>query len=273
MGISMPRRKGFTLIELLVVIAIIAILAAILFPVFLAAKAAGQKTKCLSGAKQLANACTMYEGDFEGWMVPGFTSANWGGWYESINPYLRQMNNNGAYQLRGVYLCPSIPYSIVKSTNKEISADVKRCYGYNCYYLGKGYDAATNKWDLHKSSELAKASSTIRILEIWGFGHYDAASKGWGTAYCYPYGKVPRLCDPSQCWPPGWHSGSSVVAWCDGHVSMTRAKPPRPLGNTGQDADYTGVMQKFTGGKRVTFADPDNPDNADPYFRLKAPKP
>ena len=55
----MPKRKGFTLIELLVVIAIIAILAAILFPVFMAAEAQAAKTKCLNNVKQIAQACIM----------------------------------------------------------------------------------------------------------------------------------------------------------------------------------------------------------------------
>jgi len=58
-------RSGFTLIELLVVIAIIAILAAILFPVFAQAKAAAKKTVCLSNEKQIGTAMMMYAGDFD----------------------------------------------------------------------------------------------------------------------------------------------------------------------------------------------------------------
>src|SRR5579872_5783262 len=58
-------RKAFTLIELLVVIAIIAILAAILFPVFAQAKAAAKKTVALSNAKQQALAAIMYAGDVD----------------------------------------------------------------------------------------------------------------------------------------------------------------------------------------------------------------
>lgn len=57
------RRLGFTLIELLVVIAIIAILAAILFPVFAQAKAAAKKTTCISNIKQQLLGATMYTGD------------------------------------------------------------------------------------------------------------------------------------------------------------------------------------------------------------------
>jgi prepilin-type N-terminal cleavage/methylation domain-containing protein/prepilin-type processing-associated H-X9-DG protein len=62
-------RRGFTLIELLVVIAIIAILAAILFPVFAQAKSAAKKTACLSGVKQIALANVMYMGDYDDTVV------------------------------------------------------------------------------------------------------------------------------------------------------------------------------------------------------------
>ncbi|MHB1458738.1 MAG: type II secretion system protein, partial [Armatimonadota bacterium] len=62
----MRRRKGFTLIELLVVIAIIAILAAILFPVFAKAREAARSTSCLSNIKQLGNAFQMYIGENDG---------------------------------------------------------------------------------------------------------------------------------------------------------------------------------------------------------------
>jgi len=62
------NRKGFTLIELLVVIAIIAILAAILFPVFAQAKAAAKKTADLSNLKQHITAVTMYAGDSDDFM-------------------------------------------------------------------------------------------------------------------------------------------------------------------------------------------------------------
>jgi prepilin-type N-terminal cleavage/methylation domain-containing protein/prepilin-type processing-associated H-X9-DG protein len=58
------RRTGFTLIELLVVIAIIAILAAILFPVFARARAKAQQTACLSNMKQISLALVMYASDW-----------------------------------------------------------------------------------------------------------------------------------------------------------------------------------------------------------------
>src|ERR1044072_9009218 len=60
-----PGTRGFTLIELLVVIAIIAILAAILFPVFALAKRAAKKSACLSNLKQVGLAMEMYLADYE----------------------------------------------------------------------------------------------------------------------------------------------------------------------------------------------------------------
>ena len=68
-------KKGFTLIELLVVIAIIAILAAILFPVFAQAKSAAKKTVDISDFKQWGTATAIYTGDSDG----GFPLSNTGG--------------------------------------------------------------------------------------------------------------------------------------------------------------------------------------------------
>jgi prepilin-type N-terminal cleavage/methylation domain-containing protein len=70
-----PRRRGaFTLIELLVVIAIIAVLAAILFPVFAQVRAKAYQTACLSNMMQIGRAAMMYEQDFDETIVPSSTT-------------------------------------------------------------------------------------------------------------------------------------------------------------------------------------------------------
>ncbi len=82
---------GFTLIELLVVIAIIAILAAILFPVFARARAKAQQAKCLSNLKQLGMALHMYAQDYDG-VLPLWAPSqlNWTyGWYHG--PFYRSL--------------------------------------------------------------------------------------------------------------------------------------------------------------------------------------
>src|SRR5262245_33152461 len=63
--IAGSRRRGFTLIELLVVIAIIAILAAILFPVFAQARAKARQATCVSNLKQLGHGLLMYTQDYD----------------------------------------------------------------------------------------------------------------------------------------------------------------------------------------------------------------
>jgi prepilin-type N-terminal cleavage/methylation domain-containing protein len=78
-------RKAFTLIELLVVIAIIAILAAILFPVFAQAKLAAKKTQVLSNAKQIGLSQLMYINDYDD-MSP---SLGTGDWTDKVYPYVK----------------------------------------------------------------------------------------------------------------------------------------------------------------------------------------
>jgi prepilin-type N-terminal cleavage/methylation domain-containing protein len=100
-------KKAFTLIELLVVIAIIAILAAILFPVFAQAKAAAKKTQSLSNVKQLGLALQMYIGDADDRYLPAFsvddTSGGWAEysstgtdlhtmWTINVQPYVKSIN-------------------------------------------------------------------------------------------------------------------------------------------------------------------------------------
>src|SRR5439155_22212011 len=94
---TVKRRTGFTLIELLVVIAVIAILAAILFPVFAQARAKAWQATCTSNLKQLGGAVLMYVQDWDetfpgAWMYEGPTVKDvdqWGYWYIVLRPYVK----------------------------------------------------------------------------------------------------------------------------------------------------------------------------------------
>src|SRR5262252_6954077 len=92
------RRKGFTLIELLVVIAIIAILAAILFPVFAQAREQARAISCASNIKQLSTAWMMYSQDYDEGVLQlvkggctddgGINNEIWTG---TIQPYVKSL--------------------------------------------------------------------------------------------------------------------------------------------------------------------------------------
>src|SRR5438132_4032797 len=87
------RRMGaFTLIELLVVIAIIAILAAILFPVFAQAREKARSTSCLSNQKQISLAFGMYKQDYDETYPPAvdLVSGQW--WEQAVTPYIKSGN-------------------------------------------------------------------------------------------------------------------------------------------------------------------------------------
>jgi len=113
------QRKAFTLIELLVVIAIIAILAAILFPVFAQAKAAAKRTSDLSNTKNITLGVILYSGDYDDTACPFFlgdfsTGQRWTQfeWKDCILPYIK----NG-----GKYPKPSnLPYLLSEGKNGGI---------------------------------------------------------------------------------------------------------------------------------------------------------
>jgi prepilin-type N-terminal cleavage/methylation domain-containing protein/prepilin-type processing-associated H-X9-DG protein len=106
-----PGGRGFTLIELLVVIAVIAILAAILFPVFAQAREKARAATCISNLKQMGLAITMYAQDYDETIVPWAVqfevepaSVEGSVWPDLLQPYIK---NGGGLTARGVFVCPS----------------------------------------------------------------------------------------------------------------------------------------------------------------------
>src|SRR6187431_2992756 len=87
-------QRGFTLIKLLVVIAIIAILAAILFPVFAQAREKARQTTCTSNMKNLGLAIMMYVQDYDETYPPLWYQAGDGHWPNTVRPYIGQAGSD-----------------------------------------------------------------------------------------------------------------------------------------------------------------------------------
>jgi prepilin-type N-terminal cleavage/methylation domain-containing protein len=130
-------RGGFTLIELLVVIAIIAILAAILFPVFAQAREKARQISCVSNQKQISTGFMMYAQDYDE-MLPPWTANHCnryaGGIFglqwmfpNLVGPYIKNGVNPTTGALGGVWACPSIKQSL---------STISNTYAYNYYALG-----------------------------------------------------------------------------------------------------------------------------------------
>lgn len=138
-----PGKKGFTLIELLVVIAIIAILAAILFPVFARARENARRASCMSNLKQMGLGLMQYSQDYDERMVNGFLSMGAGNahypdgttgtyqpWYATAYPYFKSSQ---------VFNCPSAESAIQYAGGYSITAFP---YAYN--YLAPTGSGLTN---------------------------------------------------------------------------------------------------------------------------------
>jgi len=140
-------KRGFTLIELLVVIAIIAILAAILFPVFAQARATARKTVCLSNVKEISLAVNMYVQDYDE-MLP---SSNTGGMIGEptymCQPYMK------SFQIlfcpdRSVALAGASPLGNVNLAcgNKDNPNCENKLYGYG-WNTGSGFPSGSSSTD------------------------------------------------------------------------------------------------------------------------------
>lgn len=223
----MRRTRGFTLIELLVVIAIIAILAAILFPVFVAAKDKANLTRCIANMRQLGLAFGNYLQDYN--KYPGgapssrFTSntatADWI-WYvkDATRPTMwgyRPDCTKGKLapyvKNKGVFLCPNDIYFRHTSANVSYSMNA---------FLDYQYSLRTHSFSAPatgvKESDVVRASKCVLLVDE-GRGcrsiNGNMLSTPWVGMYdgwFYDGVDAPYCC----------HTNGDTILFCDGHGAM-----------------------------------------------------
>ena len=212
----MRRRKpAFTLIELLVVIAIIAILAAILFPVFAQAREKARQATCLSNLKQIGLGVLMYAQDYDETMPVWCDYA--GNYvkgakdtfiYTRVRPYLKNI---------GVYNCPSAPASFLMFDELDNVWDAKRTYfsrgsyAWN-YYLADGPWCNCKDWV--RPVRLAAIPASASVVE-WADADGSTASPDW----------APQIFRAR-------HNGMMDLTFVDGH---SRAMRPEQAFEKGPD--------------------------------------
>jgi prepilin-type N-terminal cleavage/methylation domain-containing protein len=194
------QRSGFTLIELLVVIAIIAILAAILFPVFAQARESARQSTCLSHGKQIGLAMQMYAQDYDercppvgsaiepGTLLDGVkrNGQPFNGWSLVMLPYIKS---------RDLFLCPSMPRVFQGSgaCSKFNGQPITNNYSYNWFLGADGsygragdgdYGSSPDKshrWDTPIGlAQISRPANTIAFLHSNSVPPYGAT---WGCTY------------------------------------------------------------------------------------------
>lgn len=249
---KLEGRIGFTLIELLVVIAIIAILAAILFPVFAKVREKARQTSCLSNEKQLGIALIQYAQDYDENFVegtngaPGADPTNGKGWAGEIYPYVKST---------GVYHCPDDP---TVSTPYAGGTMYPVSYGYNINTAGgawcgdeAGLNAPSNTvWlfeisgdvaDVTKPNEGVPAAGDVGNPPVSGYLLSTMSAAGWGpdgggSGYLndgpgalgmdlpnYATGYLGLPVHQNDCpSSAGRHTGGSNFLMCDAHAKWLR---------------------------------------------------
>jgi prepilin-type N-terminal cleavage/methylation domain-containing protein/prepilin-type processing-associated H-X9-DG protein len=190
------RTKGFTLIELLVVIAIIAILAAILFPVFAKAREKARQTSCLSNVKQIGLGFLQYAQDYDERFPSGSSAAAPGAWYFALDPYMKNTQ---------ILHCPSD--SATPSTGCSYGVS------YNNMFWDSGAGAGPRGCALGAIDSPAECLLLGETADSLGRGTWYYYSP---KRYPYPYiaGGVPYNRIPD----PGRHNQGSNIGFVDGHA-------------------------------------------------------
>jgi len=208
-------KRGFTLIELLVVIAIIAILAAILFPVFARAREKARQSACLSNVKQISLAIQMYANDYDDripfmltWDPDGTPNAvAW--WWQVTEPYIKNTQ---------VWKCPS-------QGDRTPSEYSHYHYTYpRMPYLG--HQAS--------SQERAHLSYWKYPAETMIFCCTRPDGPGSSAAYSYISYAASHWVDPYTGHVGTVHNNGSNVGFMDGHAKWLNINTFRDTTTTGQ---------------------------------------
>jgi len=199
------RRRGFTLIELLVVIAIIAILAAILFPVFAKAREKARTTSCLSNIKQLSLSYLMYGSDYDNMCCNVWQGWPRTQWMEVIYPYVKNLQ---------VYNCPNSDQTFMLglSIDDDTPGDADRtvAYGLNTSYgsngaTGPGRGPALNSFE--SPADVVMIGDSI-LYSYPGYGKLGE---------CPQYG-APYYIDFTR------HIDRANLSYMDGHAKASNAQ-------------------------------------------------
>jgi len=208
-------RKGFTLIELLVVIAIIAILAAILFPVFARAREKARQSACINNMKQLGLAVNMYIQDYDETLpfAEMIVSTSVKRPYDEVmSTTLRYMDLLYPYvKNHGVYICPSRAEDYVG-------------YGYNCYvgYIGNQPGQTGPLYQGYKLPNIRRPSQTIVL------GDHQCGE--------HPADQYHQLLPQSAADILRWntmHNGGQNYAFVDGHAKWLKPQMARDVSDGG----------------------------------------
>jgi len=264
--------KGFTLIELLVVIAIIAILAAILFPVFTAAKLTAKKAACVSNMRQICSAWTMYTDDSQG-HCPSLcnkTPGSWASWEQELLPYI---HNAAVFGCPATTIVPASPIELQWQFGGWLS------YGWNGTLFNYEDTFLVKQSDVYKPSGTVFMADTvganwISLAQRIGLGTSSSDYKYQNNAVCWSAGGYSVGVQGNQkTMPPNCahlsdrHGGFINVCFCDGHVgslteqalTMVKTNPPSRvayLDHLGPDNYYVAAWTK----KGAYF----------PYFQVSA---
>ncbi|MGD9495733.1 MAG: prepilin-type N-terminal cleavage/methylation domain-containing protein [Armatimonadota bacterium] len=203
MPLTSRPRAGFTLIELLVVIAIIAILAAILFPVFARAREKARQTSCLSNLKQIGTAMLMYAQDYDERFVD--TSAYWS-WYLPLQAYVK---NDQIFQ------CPSLS---------------DQGNSYTDYAMNGVFAHGIAQADIQKAADFIMVGERARNVPWEGYHPWPRDGVSWNNLDAYTAADghnwfVAHLSGDR-------HNDGSNYAFADGHSKWLKwnqtLEPPLP---------------------------------------------